>query len=489
MPSTNDIINAICFAATVELKPSYYEDRREPQSTPTRNPIYSDQPDDSSRLKRVLDSLAMLCIYQEHKQVFAVGLRNAGSEVELLVAENGSIEPKTIEHLRTIWTKLQILSKRFEKHHGHSIDKSSPRQPELVNLNEETQSIILDIQQTALKFVLLKLKKRLSKHFDLFEGMKIAKGHFFSAIYQTVVVLDDIMGGDKIPSESDWTHIAQFLDLIQHKIGFLEPDWSSELKAFTPKPFDIPRYIMKIVSLSKNIQVLINAANSPRLRSIFGAKLIVTALEPTLLQTYVIPEKSSEWRQVISQVLEEKNRNKEFGEDEYELTKIAGENAQQIAKKILKYRKDQKDQEEPLKDTPNVHCECRIIQYTFEPGAPQIYSYIGVSKLSCNGCWEYMQAVNSAYATKFQTKGTHQKWYYPWGFAVIPRSETVTATMYTNICQKIGLVYPGYKAKSRSIHSDSDPQSISDEDKPSGSYSPVEDLMETMFDRMRIRKQ
>ncbi|KAG0633394.1 hypothetical protein HOY80DRAFT_872124, partial [Tuber brumale] len=67
-----------------------------------------------------------------------------------------------------------------------------------------------------------------------------------------------------------------------------------------------------------------------------------------------------------------------------------------------------------------VHCECRLIidlqtrqgnQWDHVPP----FNYIGVSKLSCSACRIWIEAFNERSVRKFYTRGSHGKWYWPWG--------------------------------------------------------------------------
>ena len=480
---TNDIATAICFAAKISLKPSFYDERilSEPL-TPTRNPVYSGQSDDPSRLKRMLDSLAMSCVSEPQSQVVAVGLRVSQSEVQLLVAQNDDIAPKTVQHLEQMWGKLQTLSANFDRHHSVRINSPSPRQPSLGVLDPETQALVKDFHINSLKFGVEKLKKRLEKHSDAFKKLKPDPSSFFFEAWETLAVLYYLISIDEAPLEEKYAEIVAYLDLLEHEIEQLPTNYSDNLPSTS---FNVSRYLFKVTSQSKDAQVLINAANSPRLRQIFQAKFTITPLEP-VSETYRLPNATPEWKEVIQRVLAEKNRTKKPDEDEFELTPIAGQDAKQVTTKQLKA----KEQKKPFPETANVHCECRIIQYTFEPGAPQIYSYIGCSKLSCNGCFEYIEAVNAVHsAQQFQTKGSHRKWYYPWAFAAIPQYPRVASIMYSNVAQKIGRVYPGFTAKSNAVLSDSDPQSVSSAAKAGISKNEIKDVRESKkkdFQRLKI---
>ena len=67
-----------------------------------------------------------------------------------------------------------------------------------------------------------------------------------------------------------------------------------------------------------------------------------------------------------------------------------------------------------------VHCECGLIQYLQTKHCDSwdnvpAFSYIGVSKLSCSACRVWIEAFNELGGPKFYTRGSHGKWYFPWG--------------------------------------------------------------------------
>ena len=98
------VVNSICFASSIRLRPSVEETRVPVAYTdPSHNPVTLGQATSNpSRLKRVLDSVAMLCVSEPHHQVFAAALRISGSHVELIVAGNDTVDDETITHLDTI---------------------------------------------------------------------------------------------------------------------------------------------------------------------------------------------------------------------------------------------------------------------------------------------------------------------------------------------------------------------------------------------------
>jgi len=68
----------------------------------------------------------------------------------------------------------------------------------------------------------------------------------------------------------------------------------------------------------------------------------------------------------------------------------------------------------------SAHCECALIQYlTLKHNDSwddiPVFSYIGVSKLSCSACRIWFESFNEVGQQKFYTRGSHGKWYWPWG--------------------------------------------------------------------------
>ena len=65
-----------------------------------------------------------------------------------------------------------------------------------------------------------------------------------------------------------------------------------------------------------------------------------------------------------------------------------------------------------------VHCECALIaHYQNSLNSRSLVApleYIGVSKLSCRACVLFFEASNKVSSFRFCTRGSHQKWYFPW---------------------------------------------------------------------------
>ena len=72
----------------------------------------------------------------------------------------------------------------------------------------------------------------------------------------------------------------------------------------------------------------------------------------------------------------------------------------------------------PCPRSSPVHCEVKLLLHLFDEEKqstnpkPPAYSYIGLSKLSCLGCFNFLLTFNEVLGTRFVTKGTHSKAYF-----------------------------------------------------------------------------
>lgn len=103
----------------------------------------------------------------------------------------------------------------------------------------------------------------------------------------------------------------------------------------------------------------------------------------------------------------------------------------------------------------SVHCELKIALEMMKNGN-EAYSYIGVSKLSCKGYEALFSAINFVHLTKFCTKGSREKSYYPWMFPRhFSRGQEVAAESYRILPQFWIAAYHGYPVKRVSQFPDS----------------------------------
>jgi hypothetical protein len=117
-----------------------------------------------------------------------------------------------------------------------------------------------------------------------------------------------------------------------------------------------------------------------------------------------------------------------------------------------------------------------------QPNLPKAYSYIGVSKLSCNGCDSFIKAFNRENGSHWITKGCHGKSYYPWMFPQpFPSYEPVLLSTYSDIVVRWVNSYRGYAVSSVSLKPDS-----TDQSSRSGDGVPDMDSEEARNHRLRL---
>ena len=166
-------------------------------------------------------------------------------------------------------------------------------------------------------------------------------------------------------------------------------------KAFIPE-----RYLQKLVTVHTYIECLIRYAHLPRLRRHFYNKkfAVETVRQPCV--TVVMP-KARDWERVVADALQFPNLFDNSNPKVVRLFKTLKSNSRYLG----------------TVRAP-IHCECALItHYQNRPNSLSVVpplEYIGVSKLSCKACALFFEASNKASSSRFYTRGSHQKWYFPW---------------------------------------------------------------------------
>ncbi|RPB04948.1 hypothetical protein L873DRAFT_1186882 [Choiromyces venosus 120613-1] len=165
-------------------------------------------------------------------------------------------------------------------------------------------------------------------------------------------------------------------------------------------PFQLRRALEKLTSLPRHIETLFRFAHSPRLRPALRYHLFISAV-PKKAHTVKLPTSPEEWKSFLEVACYKHNNFQET--QAVELAKGFGSS----------------------KWVCPVHSECGLIQCLQTRQGNQWdrvppFSYIGVSKLSCSACRIWIETFNEQCGPKFYTRGSHGKWYWPWG---IPRAE------------------------------------------------------------------
>lgn len=140
------------------------------------------------------------------------------------------------------------------------------------------------------------------------------------------------------------------------------------------------------------IRSLVAFANSSRLRAGFMYDRTVQAVPPARPASVKLPESVAEWCSVVESVCQG-----------YQA--VGQSQVRTIAQKLLKGTQ-----------ILEVHAECNLINFLETDGSSTpALSYIGVSKLCCQPCQIWIEAVNHVAKKNYSVKGTHEKWYSSWG--------------------------------------------------------------------------
>lgn len=392
--------------------------------------------------------MANLSVADPQHEVIAVALNITSTSTNLFMASNHGVPPNTVKHVNKLWSLLQDISTDYEKHTKAPPHSNSPPQPNTSSLPLPAQKRIIQFQRESLKFSSNKLNRRLRKHYSAFLGIESPEILEFQ---KTIEGLATLMESRDILEDEDWELAWDGLSNLQVetlKMSRENPDLFESMA----KTFPAQRYLEKVVSFAKDIRILLNAANSPRLRHHFKIPFYVKILDPISSVT-ALPSSIKGWEDVASKALQEANRRKPK-ELEYEILPS-------------KVRADGRKLVETRTPTPRtfVHCECVILSHMLFHPEELFISYIGVSKICCRGCSQAISSVNLINGMRIYTKGCHHKWYYPWKFPPVPESIKSEAVndMYEKVADFFGNNYAGFRPKTQETLSDSDYNSLSDD--------------------------
>ena len=370
------------------------------QEIPASNIDFRDR--SVARFLRLLDSIANLAVSLPQHEVYAVALKGAPpSAIRLAVAGNDIVPDKTIKHIKTLWQHLQILAEDYSRFHKLSLLADSPPQAKRNNLPPSTLRHIIQLETEALKFCGEKLHRRFSKHlasFTQIECSGLPPGLRLLDVYPELMTLTDMLGLRAKFSDDHGEKFSEAYLSFNHKVDLLLKENPPYLYERMKKFFPIDRYLKKVTAFAKDVKILLNRANSPRVRPWFQSQLEVEPITPSEPVNFLLPNSPDEWRKVVTSAIESINkRKKQAGVELYEeiLPRVMSDIKKIIAK--------------PCNKQIYAHCECTLLAHMFANRNQGFLSHIGVSKLSCRGCFFTIQAVNTVHQTNFHTNGCHNK--------------------------------------------------------------------------------
>jgi len=176
-------------------------------------------------------------------------------------------------------------------------------------------------------------------------------------------------------------------------------------------PLRLKRAMEKIRSLFRYCRILVTAAHSPRLSTLFERNFFVHAVPAS--NPHPGPSHTDyEWQMFRAAMCDIAGM---------ESTSLIEEDKPRLPNKIV------------------VHCEVSLICFMDSSNEiPPAFNYIGVSKLSCKACYHWIMAWNHFTGrTKWHTAGCHDKW-YPWK---MPKcSEAVERDFIKLVSQEYGKI-------------------------------------------------
>jgi len=370
----------------------------------------------------------------------AVALR-VHNDVELLIATNANVSPTTLNHLETLWRTLQQLS-----------------------IESEVQNREELIRRECLKFAWERLQGIDS------EGL-------FMRVFGRITRLEAFYTRlDRPDSDQKWRMLWYFMKATERIIdaflndGGLHADDLWRLK----DAWNYQQWFRKLASITKDIEVIMGAANSPKCKGIFAKRFKVTPVKMTLTTRNDILRTSQQWRNVVENALKTRNDNRSEYAEELELHAVVVEQDLATMRSVQHWAINNQ-----------VHCEVRLLTFIYNQEMlahspmPHAYTYIGTSKLSCRGCQIFIQAFNKVHHTKFIVKGQHHKAYYPWEFPKCHNSDEVAKEMYV-LCNKFGDQYHGFRPKLADFNADSEAQTLSSGQNPKPTDKEVKIVREIM---------
>ena len=122
-------------------------------------------------------------------------------------------------------------------------------------------------------------------------------------------------------------------------------------------------------------------------------------------KTRLFPSTEPEWRTVLQGVFDRIGLQLEGTDEE------ARANEKEIFRRAL-------GQKNSIQ-----HCECLLVAYLLRRYSIPPVSHIGVSKLSHKACFLWLQAVREVTGCKFDTQGSHDKWYHNWSAPALEDSK------------------------------------------------------------------
>ncbi|KAL1845498.1 hypothetical protein Plec18170_009755 [Paecilomyces lecythidis] len=427
-----------------------HDDLNQPQCSPTRQ---------SWRFSDVLDALANICVSQPQGDVVAIALRPGSGEHadEIVVATNRDVSEATVGHLSSVWDILRAISVHIKSIPAYKDATDSPNHEVKDSRLKELQTQ-LDI--IILQYTFLRIQKRVVSKIQRLQDdalYDVSQQHPIHRVKECVLHLDEFYMrtpsgnlSQRPSTDESWHELRNILRSTSIAIRRFM-DYYERFPAARSSSMDrsLITYLRKIKSCIADIEILVRAATSPQCRRIFERSPVIIPLPMEQGATDMMPEDVHQWREALEVALTCYN----------ELPHVS---AKRIMDPPVVYNDCFVISTRNHNINGYIHCEMKLLLYlyTSRDSKGPAYSYIGLSKLCCLPCYEFIQTFNEVFGTKFVIKGTHSKVYVPWIFpGDCPQHDRVAEGVYKRLANHVVPWYHGFVPENLPFGPDSTAQS------------------------------
>lgn len=332
---------------------------------------------------------------------------------------------------------LKQVSKDFD-----AVPRNSP--PRIQDLSQDAQIRIVHFRRKILRFNHQRMRRSVSKYYSTAISLskhQVKKLGLEDIITQLKALKPAL--NQPAPANETWDYIWSVISRINSQLR-IEAETIQHFQNSSEIPFNLHRYLYKIVSITQDATNLFLHATLPRMRELLRRDFQIINVK----ESGGIPSNSlnsrAEWTQLVEKILRFRN----MAADEKGLVGFVLDETevQQDTAKMC---------ETPHRKAKFLHCELRIISYILQSSEQGFLQYIGLSKLSCEGCVHFMRAVESVLGAQFKVKNVSRTFDYPWAFPDIPHASSVAEQMSKSVSLQFGRTYDGFHRENKRHHSDS----------------------------------
>ncbi|KAK2797495.1 hypothetical protein FQN50_009181 [Emmonsiellopsis sp. PD_5] len=384
------------------------------------------------RTARALDAIAAVLVKAPREEEISVGLQvdyGSPGSVTITVAANKNVPEAAVQHLTEIWTALCKLRSKYraeqrnEKLKKQTYADETPPKPREAPLPAEYCELVKLVYGYSFAKFSRRLEKRHDKMMSAFNTLKNRlKSGELDDDDDTVLNLCFVLRNLRLFHNYGLSKIQEDQFVKDMTLAFFafrrlqSEEEKSRTRAMLGASFeDIWRHMEKGLSFQTAIMDLDRFSSSRRMSTILAKSLIVNRLPAAV--SAELPSQISDW-QIAAQ-----DATKGLEPTDKLDTALHKAHTVHRGKRGV------------------VHSELKLLEHFVTRPADSIppLSYIGVSKLSCLGCWTAINAWNKTRdAPRYAVRGTHGKWYFPWAVPTgIAKDEQAGSRIYSDLQEEV----------------------------------------------------